>query len=133
MATEKLPNDFFRNFLFLKFSLFWRNDARKTNFSGTVGVLGLPGVLGFRVLGGIHCKQIEDVQSGIVPPKKAQVGGDGIEHLHLGLLGMRLLDCEEQERAIAKWGFGEAAMSSSSSGQQVQLPCAKSSSSISIY
>jgi hypothetical protein len=33
------------------------------------------------------------------------VGGDGIEHLHLGLLGMRLLDCEEQERAIAKWGF----------------------------
>ncbi len=105
MATEKLPNDFFRNFLFLKFSLFWRNDARKTNFSGTAGVLGLPGVLGFRVLGGIHCKQIEDVQSGIVPPKNAQVGGDGIEHLHLGLLGMRLLDCEEQERAIAKWGF----------------------------
>ncbi len=27
------------------------------------------------------------------------------ERLHLGLLGMRLLDCEEQERAIAKWGF----------------------------
>jgi hypothetical protein len=27
------------------------------------------------------------------------------ERLQLGLLGMRLLDCEEQERAIAKWVF----------------------------
>jgi hypothetical protein len=27
------------------------------------------------------------------------------ERLQLGLLGMRLLDCEEQERAIANWGF----------------------------
>jgi hypothetical protein len=43
-------------------------------------------------------------KSGIVPPRNVQVGGDGRE-IAFGLLGMRLLDCEEQERAIAKWGF----------------------------
>jgi hypothetical protein len=47
--------------------------------------------------------------------------------LHFGLLGI-LLDCEEREREKLPRVFWEAAMSSSSSMQQVQCPSATSNS-----
>jgi len=87
-----------------------------------------PSFYGAGVLEGLdQCKRIEDVQSGIVPPRNAQVALVG-ERLQLG----RTLERElylallvRSEREIAK-GFRAAAMSSSSSLQQVQSLCARS-------